>query len=85
MTKIVLGVLLALGSLFAAVDINNASVQELTTLKGIGEAKAKAIIAYRKKHCFKKAEDLMQVKGIGEATVKKNLKEIKVGKCKMKK
>ena len=80
--KLFLSLILAAGALFAAVDINNAKVEELTTLKGIGEAKAKAIIAYRKKHCFSKAEDLMQVKGIGEATVKKNKKEIKVGKCK---
>jgi competence protein ComEA len=80
--KLFLSLILAVGALFAAVDINNAKAEELTTLKGIGEAKAKAIIAYRKKHCFAKAEDLMQVKGIGEATVKKNKKEIKVGKCK---
>jgi competence protein ComEA len=80
--KLILSLMLAVGALFAAVDINNAPVKELTTLKGIGEAKAKAIVEYRKQHCFSKAEDLTQVKGIGEATVKKNLKEIKVGKCK---
>jgi len=80
--KILLSLMIAAGALFAAVDINNAGVRELTTLNGIGEAKAKAIVAYRKKHCFKKAEDLTAVKGIGKATVKKNLKEIKVGTCK---
>jgi competence protein ComEA len=79
--KLFLSLLFAAGALFAAVDINNANVEELTTLKGIGEAKAKAIVEYRKKKCFAKAEDLTEVKGIGEATVKKNLKEIKVGKC----
>jgi len=79
--KLVLSLMLAAGALFAAVDINNAKVEELTALKGIGEAKARAIVEYRKKQCFKKAEDLTQVKGIGEATVKKNLKEIKIGKC----
>jgi competence protein ComEA len=82
--KLILSLLLAVGALFAAVDINNAPVKELTSLKGIGEAKAKAIVAYRKKQCFKKASDLTQVKGIGEATVKKNLREITVGKCRKK-
>ena len=80
--KLVLSLMLAGSALFAAVDINHAKIEELTTLKGIGEAKAKAIVAYRKKHCFARAEDLTQVKGIGEATVKKNRKEIVVGKCK---
>jgi len=84
MKKVLLLGLLALGALYAKVDINNAKVEELTTLKGIGEAKAKAIVEYRKKHCFTKAMDLTQVKGIGEKTVEKNKKEIVVGKCSMK-
>ncbi len=85
MKKIVISALCTVGLLFAAVDINNAPVEELTTLKGIGEVKAKAIVEYRKNHCFKKAEDLTQVKGIGIATVEKNKKEITVGKCHVKK
>ena len=85
MKKILLGTLCAVGLLSAAVDINNASVEELTTLNGIGETKAKAIVDYRKTHCFTKAEDLTQVKGIGEATVAKNKKEITIGKCHLKK
>jgi len=79
--KLIFSFLLAVGALWAAVDINNAPIKELTTLKGIGEAKAKEIIKYRKRQCFSKAEDLMKVKGIGEATVKKNRKLITVGKC----
>ncbi|WP_169308545.1 helix-hairpin-helix domain-containing protein [Nitratifractor salsuginis] len=53
----------------------------MTTLKGIGAAKAKAIVEYRKNQCFKKAEDLTAVKGIGKAIVAKNKDEIIVGKC----
>ena len=81
MKRILIGALCAIGLLSAAVDINNASVEQLTALNGIGEAKAKAIVEYRKQHCFKKVEELTAVKGIGEATVEKNKKEITVGKC----
>ena len=34
-------------ALFAAVNINTATVKELSTLKGIGEKKAEAIVSYR--------------------------------------
>ncbi len=53
-------------SVFAAVNINTAGLKELMTLNGIGEAKAKAIIAHRSKARFKKIEDIMQVNGIGQ-------------------
>jgi len=84
MKKVLMGALCVVGLLSAAVDINNAPVDKLMTLQGIGEAKAKAIVEYRKEHCFKKAEDLTAVKGIGKATVEKNKKEIVVGKCSIK-
>ena len=49
------------------VNINTATVEELKTLKGIGEKKAEAIIEYRKKNgSFKNKEDLMKVRGIGK-------------------
>lgn len=49
------------------VNINTATVEELKTLKGIGEKKAEAIIEYRKKNgSFKTKEDLMKVRGIGK-------------------
>ncbi len=47
------------------VNINTASIQELTSLTGIGDTRAKAIIAYRDSGgVFKKPEDLMNVTGI---------------------
>ena len=67
---------------FARVDINNASVKELSTLKGIGKTKAKAIVEYRKEHCFKNRAELSHVKGIGKKTVEKNKNEITIGECK---
>lgn len=47
------------------VNINTAGVDELDTLPGIGEAKARDIIAYREKHGrFARIEDIMKVPGI---------------------
>ena len=63
----------------AAININTATSEQLTELKGIGFKKAEAIISYRTEHGeFKKAEDLANVKGIGSKTVEKNLAIIQV-------
>ncbi len=69
--------LLTLSSLaFAAdsIDINTADAGTIaTTMKGVGEAKAAAIVAYRNDHgAFKSVDDLVLVKGIGEKTVEIN-------------
>jgi len=50
------------------ININTALETELTTLSGIGESKAKAIINYRLEHGnFTNITDIMNVSGIGEA------------------
>ncbi len=56
------------------VNINTASAETISAeLKGIGLAKARAIVEYRKKHGpFKNPDDLSLVKGIGERTVEIN-------------
>ena len=59
-------------SVFAKVNINSADVKELTTLPGIGQSKAEAIVKYRQDHGkFKNIEELKNVKGIGDKVVKK--------------
>jgi len=56
----------------AVVNINTASKTDLTTIKGIGESKAEAIISYREKNGkFTKIEDLKNVSGIGDAVFEK--------------
>lgn len=66
MKKLFLVFLAFMGVLFAAVNINTADIDTLKALKGIGEAKAQAIIDYRSEQNFTKPEDIKKVKGIGD-------------------
>lgn len=59
------------------ININEATVNELTKLNGIGEGKASAIVEYREKNGgFKKIEEIQKVSGIGKATFEKIKDEI---------
>lgn len=50
------------------VSINNASIEELQSLPGVGESKANDIIAYREQNGpFTTIEDIKNVSGIGES------------------
>jgi competence protein ComEA len=56
----------------APVNINQATLKELTSLPGIGKKRANDIISYREKNGnFSSIEDLKKVDGIGKDTLEK--------------
>jgi len=56
-----------------AIDINAADQETLMTIKGIGEKRAAAIIAYRDQHGrFKSVDELIDVQGVSESLVEKS-------------
>lgn len=59
-------------SIASKIDINNASVDALVELPGIGPRTAERIGEYRKVNGpFKTAEDLLNIKGIGPKVLQK--------------
>lgn len=61
------------------ININTASLEELTTLPGVGDVKAETIIKYRTDNGkFNEINDLLKVDGIGEALFEKIKPYIKV-------
>jgi competence protein ComEA len=59
------------GAALAAVNINTATKEELTSLKGVGDKRAQDIIDYRTKNGnFKSVDDLEKVPGIGPGLMK---------------
>jgi competence protein ComEA len=81
--KLSLAVLLcasALNVMADPVNINSADKATLMAVKGVGERRAEAIIAWREKNGpFKSVEQLMEVEGIGQATLDANKDLLTVG------
>jgi len=63
-----------------AVNINTADARTIAKeLKGIGVARAQAIVAYRNEHGpFKSADDLGRVKGIAQKVIDQNRANIRL-------
>lgn len=62
------------------INLNTADAGQLSTLSGIGQSKAEAIIAYREEHGdFASIEEIMNVEGIKEGTFSKIKDKISTG------
>ncbi len=80
--KTLLAVCLLIPTLLFAetVNINTADKDALmTSIKGVGEKRAEAIIAYREQNgSFKSVEELAEVRGVGSSIVEKNMDSLTV-------
>jgi len=66
-------------SLEQSIHLNKSTLDELLTLKGVGQKKAEAILAYRELiGGFKNIEELMNVKGIGNKIIADNKSRLKI-------
>ena len=77
LTRMLIALFMLLVSSFAFADLININTADAETLasglKGIGPAKAEAIIAYRTQHGgFTSVDELVQVKGVGEKILEQN-------------
>ena len=63
------------------ININTASVEELTELQKVGPTTAERIVAYREANGpFRTVDDLVNVKGVGDKILELNKDRITVGK-----
>jgi len=80
MKRLLLAVLMLFvisGVALAVVNINTATKEELTSLKGVGDKRAQEIINYRTKNGpFKSIEELEKVPGIGPGIMKQIRSEV---------
>ena len=67
------------GVAMAVVNINTATKEELTSLKGVGDKRAQEILDYRKKNGnFKSIDELEKVPGIGPGLMKQIRSDVTV-------
>jgi competence protein ComEA len=65
---ILLLLILAADSDLRFIDLNQATVDQLAALPGIGKRTAERIILQRERRAFRRPYDLLRVKGIGPKT-----------------
>lgn len=62
-----------------AVNINTADIKTLSSLKGVGQKKAKAIVDFRDANGdFTSVDELLNIKGIGKHIVKDNITRLAI-------
>lgn len=73
-----IGVLAPILVFAGPVNVNTADAETIASeLKGIGPAKARAIVSYREENGpFETVDDLLKVKGIGEKVLEDNREDI---------
>jgi len=59
------------GQLEGVVNLNTASPEELGLIPGVGPARVRNILAYRKAHPFRTVDELARIKGIGRKTIRR--------------
>jgi competence ComEA-like helix-hairpin-helix protein len=59
------------GQLEGVVNLNMASPDELGLIPGVGPARVRNILAYRKAHAFRTVDELARIKGIGRKTIRR--------------
>jgi competence protein ComEA len=59
------------GQLEGVVNLNAASADELGLIPGVGPARVRNILAYRKAHPFRTVDELARIKGIGRKTIRR--------------
>ncbi len=85
MVVMILGIFLVTGvtavsaDILQKKDINNATLETLTSVKGIGEKKAAVILSYLQEYGpVKNMDELLKVRGIGEKILEKIKEEFEV-------
>jgi len=52
------------------VNLNTATPEELSLIPGVGPARVRNILAYRRAHPFRTVDELARIKGIGRKTIR---------------
>jgi len=66
-------------TLEGVINLNTASPEELGLIPGVGPARIRNILAYRKAHPFRTVDELARIKGIGRKTVRQWRLHLAVG------
>jgi competence ComEA-like helix-hairpin-helix protein len=61
------------------VNLNGATPEELRLIPGVGPARVRNILAYRRAHPFRTVDELARIKGIGRKTIRRWRMHLAVG------